>query len=175
MQFSTAKPPVDEAELKAAMPEAGIKAVAQALARAKALALSKPGDMTIVIGADQTLEHDGKLFDKPDTLSQAERQLQTLRGTTHQLHSAVACAQDGKIIWEDVSTATLTMRDFSDAELHRYLKLVGDKALTSVGAYQIEGPGLSLFDRIDGDYFTILGLPLLPLLAFLRQQGAQLP
>lgn len=157
------------------MPEAGIKALAQALARAKAQALSKPGDMTIVIGADQTLEHDGKLFDKPATLSQAESQLQSLRHATHQLHSAVACAQQGQIVWEDVSTANLTMRDFSDAELYRYLKLVGDKALTSVGAYQIEGPGLSLFDRIDGDYFTILGLPLLPLLAFLRQQGAQLP
>lgn len=173
--FDAAKPPVDEAMLKTNMADATVAQVAAALAQAKALSLSPGDDDTLVIGADQTLDLDGQLFDKPVSEQDARRQLQQLRGKTHHLHSAVACAQRGAMIWSSIASAHLTMRNFSDAELETYISQMGARLLTSVGGYQIEALGITLFEKIEGDYFTILGLPMLPLLAFLRQQGFKLP
>jgi septum formation protein len=164
---------VDEEAIKTRMlaEGRGAKAIAAALAEHKALAVShgRPG---LVIGADQTLELDGRLYDKAATLAEAKTRLQTLRGKTHQLHAAVAAAESGKVVWRDLVTAALHMRDFSDAFLDAYLAAEGDAALGSVGCYRLEGPGSQLFSTIDGDYFAILGLPLLGLLDLLRQRGA---
>jgi septum formation protein len=145
-------------------------AIAPALARAKALARSKqtPG---LVIGADQTLDLDGTLFNKAATMAEAEASLRLLRGKTHQLHSATALALSGQLVWQEVVSASLTMRDFSDQFLSRYLEQQGPAILSCVGGYQLEAHGVQLFEQIDGDYFTILGLPLSGLLAQLRQYG----
>jgi septum formation protein len=154
--------------------EAGVteaKAVAQLLARAKALSASSGHFGHMVLGADQTLALDGKRYDKPETRTEAATQLRQLRGKTHALHSALALVRDGTVLFECVDTAQLTMRDFSDRFLEDYLDMVGDTALASVGAYQLEGIGVHLFKRVEGDYFTILGLPLLPLLKFFRESG----
>lgn len=145
-------------------------AIAQALARAKALARSKqtPG---LVIGADQTLDLAGVLFNKAASLAEAEASLRLLRGKTHQLHSATALALNGQLVWQEVVSASLTMRDFSDRFLSRYLEQQGPAILFCVGGYQLESHGVQLFEQIEGDYFTILGLPLSGLLAQLRQWG----
>ena len=148
---------------------AGPREVAEALAERKALAANRPG---LVIGADQTLDLDGRLFDKAETLEEARERLQFLRGKTHKLHSAVAVARDGQIIWRETPAATLTMRDFSDAYLDAYLARHGEGLLGSVGCYRLEDDGVQLFEAIDGDYFTILGLPLMGLLDLLRREGA---
>jgi septum formation protein len=124
-----------------------------------------------VIGADQVLELDGERLTKPADMEEARRQLLRLSGRTHQLHSAIACARGGGILWQHSETAHLTMRKFSPAFVGHYLAAIGAGALNSVGAYQLEGRGIQLFDKVDGDYFGILGLPLLPLLAFLRSEG----
>ena len=146
------------------------KAMALALAQAKAVETSRVVD-GLVIGADQTLDLDGELVGKAPDLGAARERLRALRGRRHQLHSATAAARDGELLWDDVRTASLTMRAFSDEYLESYLARNGEAALSSVGCYQLEGEGVQLFDRIDGDYFTILGLPLPPLLRFLREQG----
>jgi septum formation protein len=125
----------------------------------------------LVVGADQTLSFDGKTFDKPSTHIEARQQLEILRGQSHQLISAVCCVKNGVDLWSHVDEARLAMRPFSSGFLDDYLSILGDDCLTSVGAYKIEGLGAQLFDRIDGDHFTILGLPLLPLLGFLRREG----
>jgi septum formation protein len=138
--------------------------VAQELAEAKATAI----DGAVVIGADQVLALDGELLHKTRDLEAARRQLDRLRGKTHELHAAVALAVKGRVVWSTVDTAELTMHDFSDTERDRVLALEGEAVLGSVGAYRIEGPSIRLFERVAGDYFTILGLPLLPLLAALR-------
>ncbi|MCF8475615.1 MAG: Maf family protein [Pseudolabrys sp.] len=154
--------------------EAGVrepKAVAALLARAKALSAASGHFGHVVLGADQTLALDGERFDKPANRAEAVTQLRSLRGKTHALHSALALVCDGTVLFECIDTAQLTMREFSDRFLEDYLDLVGDFATTSVGAYQLEGIGIHLFERVEGDYFTILGLPLLPLLAFLRRAG----
>jgi septum formation protein len=145
--------------------------VAAHLAREKALAiaLSEPG--RYVVGADQTLAVGKTLFSKPAGRIAAAEQLRALAGRVHELHSAVAVVRDGKVLFEDVSVARLSMRQLSDAQIAAYLDEAGERVTTSVGAYQLEGLGVHLFERIDGDHFTILGLPLLPLLAFLRHQG----
>ena len=150
---------------------AGADDLAQALAMIKAQHVSeqRPGDL--VIGADQTLEIAGERLSKPAGMADARRQLLKLAGKSHRLHCAVACCQGGAVIWQHMETATLTMRPLTPVEIGHYLAKVGQTALTSVGAYQIEGPGIQLFERIEGDYFAILGLPLLPLLTFLRAQG----
>ena len=142
--------------------------VADTLAELKAIRISRtrPG---FVIGADQTLDLNGHLYDKAEDVSAARERLKLLRGKTHKLHSAVVVARDGVPIWREVVTATLTMRDFSDAFLEAYLASEGDAALGSVGCYRLEGPGSQLFSEIDGDYFAILGLPLMGLLELLRQ------
>jgi len=150
---------------------ASVGDLAQALAMVKACHVSAqcPGDL--VIGADQTLEFDGERLTKPADMAAARRQLLQLAGKSHHLHSALACCRDGAVIWQHMESATLTMRPLSPQQVGRYLAKVGEAALTSVGAYKIEGPGIQLFDRMEGDFFAILGLPLMPLLAFLRDQG----
>jgi len=142
--------------------------IASLLAREKArfVSVQKPG--CYVVGADQTLALGSRLFSKPSGRVQAAEQLRALAGNTHELHSAVAVVHGGKILFSDVSVARMTMRALSGMEIEAYLDQAGVAVTSSVGAYQLEGLGVHLFERIEGDHFTILGLPLLPLLAFLR-------
>jgi septum formation protein len=167
---------VDETAVKAALLAEGLgpRDVADALAEAKAVKVSGrlPG---LVIGADQTLEFNGQLFDKASTIEEAREHLLSMRGHTHQLHCAMVVARDGAPIWRQVITARLKMRPFSDAYLDDYLQRNAAAALASVGCYQLEGEGAQLFEQIDGDYFAILGLALLPLFDILRRHGALLP
>src|SRR5438105_3875834 len=144
--------------------------VAAALAREKALWGSSHQPDRFVIGADQTLALGDRLFSKPAGRAQAAEQIRALAGRSHELHSAVAVACDGAILFETVTIARMTMRTLGEAELAAYLDEAGAAVTSSVGAYQLEGLGVHLFDRIEGDHFTILGLPLLPLLAFLRSE-----
>jgi septum formation protein len=162
---------LDERGLEAAAGSRLPGAIAALLAREKAAAVAKlhPGRLTL--GADQTLALEAKRFAKPADRAAARAQLQALRGQTHELHSALAFVENGKILFEYAGVARLTMRALSDAFLESYLDAVGSAATESVGAYQIEGLGAQLFERVDGDYFTILGLPLMEPLAFLRQRG----
>ncbi len=164
---------IDERAAEAPLLEAGAGAddLAQALAMVKAQHVSEQRPADLVIGADQVLEIAGERLSKPADMAAARRQLLKLAGKAHSLHSAVACCRGGAVIWQHMETATLTMRPLTPQQIGRYLAEVGETALASVGAYQIEGPGIQLFERIDGDYFAILGLPLLPLLVFLRGQG----
>ncbi|MBI1197336.1 MAG: septum formation protein Maf [Phenylobacterium sp.] len=163
---------VDEEAVKTGLlaEGAGPRDIADALAELKAIRVSRKRE-GLVIGADQTLDLDGKLYDKAPDLYTAWARLKLLRGKTHKLHSAVVVAKDGAPIWREVVTATLTMRDFSDAFLEDYLKTEDEAALGSVGCYRLEGPGAQLFSKIEGDYFAILGLPLLGLLDLLRRHG----
>jgi septum formation protein len=144
--------------------------IAALLAREKALSVSSRQLGKYVIGADQTLAQGERLFSKPAGRPQAKEQLRALAGRRHELHSAVAVARDGKILFETVAIAGMTMRRLGEAEIDAYLNQAGDAVTSSVGAYQLEGLGVHLFERIEGDHFTILGLPLLPLLAFLRSE-----
>ena len=146
--------------------------IAMALAEAKAADVSRRRGDAFVIGADQTLDRDGHRGTKSASLAEARAQLQRLAGRSHQLHSAIAVARAGSVQWRHLDSATLTMRPLTDAEIDAYLARVADSVLGSVGVYQLESEGIRLFERIEGDYFTILGLPLLPLLAYLRSQGA---
>jgi septum formation protein len=165
---------IDEAAVKRACHAKGdsADATAMALAELKAQTMAVKHAGMLVIGADQLLSCGSVWYDKPPTLKHAREQLQSLRGRTHVLHSAVCVAQDDAILWRHGEQAKLTMRQFSDTFLDEYLTGVGDRALASVGAYQLEGTGAQLFAKIEGDYFAILGLPLLPLLEFLRIQNA---
>ena len=160
----------DAAKVSLLADGAGPRAVADALAELKALAVSQVRE-GFVIGADQTLDLDGELYDKAADLAAARARLQLLRGRTHKLHSAVVVAKDGAAIWREVVSASLTMRDFSDAFLEAYLATEGPAALGSVGCYRLEGPGAQLFSKIEGDYFAILGLPLMGLMELLRRHG----
>lgn len=144
-------------------------AAATALARAKATAVAKRHAGALVIGADQILTSDGRWFEKPKDRADALTTLKALRGRTHQLITAVAVSRDGRHAWENVTAARLTMRKFSDEFAVRYLETAGPDTLASVGAYRLEAEGAQLFTVIEGDYFTILGLPLLPLLGYLRE------
>lgn len=146
-------------------------AIAAHLARAKAQHVAALRQGAYVIGADQTLALGTQQFNKPTERDQAAAQLAALAGKAHALHSAVCVARDGDVLFEKVVTARLTMRPMTDAQIAAYLDTAGERVTTSVGAYQLEGLGVHLFERIEGDHFTILGLPLLPLLAFLRGQG----
>ena len=163
---------VDEDAVKASLlaEGAGPRDVADALAELKAIRVSGK-TAGLVIGADQTLDLDGQLYDKVGGLDAARDRLKLLRGKTHKLHSAVVVARDGQAIWREVVSASLTMRDFSDPFLEAYLAVEGEAALGSVGCYRLEGPGAQLFSRIEGDYFAILGLPLVGLLDLLRRHG----
>jgi len=145
--------------------------IAEALARAKAEDVSRRHRDALVIGGDQVLALGTELLTKAKDEAAARATLMKLKGRMHELHSAVALAADGKVLWAHTGTARLKMRDFSDAFLDEYLTRAGDRIGQSVGAYELEGLGVQLFETIEGDYFTILGLPLLPLLAELRAQG----
>lgn len=156
-------------EAKAALKDPGDVAALLAVEKARAISVQKSG--RLVLGADQTLALEGRRFSKPADRAAAAEQLRALRGKTHSLHSALALVCDGKVLFEYQDAARLTLRNFSDRFLEDYLDTVGDVVTASVGAYQLEKPGIQLFERIEGDYFTILGLPLLPLLSFLRREG----
>lgn len=163
---------VDEDAVKTALLAQGngAREIADALAELKAVRVSQkaPG---LVIGSDQTLEFEGRLYDKAVDLAEARERLKAMRGRPHRLHSAVVVARDGAPIWREIVSATLTMRDFSDDFLDAYLAAEGEAALGSVGVYRLEGLGAQLFSKIEGDYFAILGLPLIGLLDLLRRHG----
>jgi len=163
---------VDEAALKHGLAgKVGPEGLAEALAAAKAEAVSglNPGDL--VIGADQVLALGDETFGKCPDIAAARAQLERLCGRTHRLLSAVALAQGGCVVWSKVDSASLTMRSFSASFLDAYVARCGERLLGTAGAYEIEGLGIQLFDRVEGDYFTIIGLPLLPLLTQLRTRG----
>jgi septum formation protein len=162
---------IDERAIEARAGKTGAGDAAALLARAKAEAVAAESPGQIVLGADQTLALGERRFSKAPDRAAAREQLRALRGSTHALHSAAAVVRDNEVLFEHVDAAHLTMRAFSDAFLDRYLEAVGDAVLASVGGYQLEGAGIQLFERVDGDHFTVLGLPLLPLLAYLRQAG----
>lgn len=171
--FEVVGPGVDEDAAKAGLLAEGVspRDIADALAEMKAVKVSakRPG---LVIGADQTLDLKGRLIDKVDTLEEARARLLELRGQVHKLHSAVVVARDGQPIWRIVETAKLSVRPFSEAWLDRYIERRGEALLWSVGCYELESEGVQLFDKVEGDYFAILGLPLVGLLDFLRLHGA---
>ena len=171
LDFSVQVSGVDEDALKNTHKGAA-EALALALAEAKAKATERAaGDGGLIIGADQILECDGVLYDKPDDMEEARHNLKIFRGQTHYLVGAVVLVEDGQTVWSHCGRVALTMRDFSDAFLDAYLATAGEQILSSVGGYQLEGLGAHLFAHIDGDYFSILGLPLLPLLNGLRVHG----
>jgi septum formation protein len=162
---------IDERAVEAC---AGLKspgAVALLLARAKACAVADKLPGRLVLGADQTLALGDRLFSKPADLAAARAQLKSLRGRTHELYSAIVLARDGAVLLEHCETARLAMRDFSDRFLESYIEAAGLTLTASVGGYQVESIGIQLFERIDGDHFTILGMPLLQLLPYLRREG----
>jgi len=175
LRFATSPARIDERALEARELGKGatILELARTLAEAKALAVAAGNPGATVIGADQLLALGTELLHKPTDLAAASGQLERLAGRTHSLIAGVALAQEGQIVWSYVDTATLTMRDVSAREREQILALEGDRILDSVGAYRLEGPSIRLFDRIEGDYFTILGLPLLPLLAALRTHAPE--
>jgi septum formation protein len=169
--FEVDIPRVDEEAAKASLRADGMKArdQADALAELKALSVSRAHN-GLVIGADQMLAVEGEILDKPKHVDEARNHLLQLRGRTHELITAVVVARDAAVIWRHIDTPRLTMRLFSDAFLDEYLAASSESVLKSVGAYQLEGLGAQLFERVEGDYFSVLGLPLLPLLGFLREQ-----
>jgi septum formation protein len=177
VRFRVAPAHIDEPALRRDLAARGTAsstpaAVAEALAAAKARAVSASlGGGPLVIGADQVLALDEELLDKPGTMAAARAQLERLRGRAHRLFSAAALAQDGRLLWSTVDRATLTMRPFSDSFLDAYLAEAGADLTGIVGSYEIEGRGVQLFERVEGDHFTIVGLPLIPLLAELRARG----
>lgn len=160
---------VDEDALKT--PGVDPVELAAELARAKALAVSRHDAEAWVLGADQTLAFDGGLVSKAPTLAAARERLVAMRGRSHQLHSGAALARNGQVVWSGVDTVEMRMRDFSDAFLDAYLAAEGEALLTCVGSYRLEGLGSQLFEAVEGDYFTVLGLPLWPVLAELRRAG----
>jgi len=165
---------IDERAVEAAVAGSGVtpQELAAILAEAKALDVSERMPGRLVIGADQTLSLGDEVLHKPADMEAARRRLLALSGRTHELNSAVVVARDGNVLWRHVAVARLTMRDLDPGFVGRHLARVGDRALSSVGAYQIEGEGIQLFETVEGDHFTIVGLPLLPLLHELRTLGA---
>jgi septum formation protein len=173
MTFEKQAPRIDERAIEESLKDAGLDGadLATILATAKAQDVSASHPDGYIIGGDQTLTLHGEQFHKPKDMEAARRHLLKLSGQTHQLNSAITLVLNGEIVWEHVGVAHMTMRELDPGFVGRHLSSVGDAALTSVGAYQLEGMGVQLFDKIDGDYFTILGLPLIPLLAQLRKFG----
>ncbi len=165
---------VDERALEAPLQDSGVSPedVALVLAEAKAVEVAPRRPGALVLGCDQTLSLGDTVFHKPADMEGARRHLLALSGKTHHLNSAAVLARDGEVLWRHVGVASLTMRRLEPAFIGRYLARVGEKALASVGAYQVEGEGIQLFEKIEGDYFTIVGLPLLAVLARLRELGA---
>ncbi len=169
--FEAVPADIDERALQKNSGLAAPGEIAGLLAREKASFVSSNNPGRYVIGADQTLALGSRLFSKPAGRTQAADQLRLLAGHAHELHSAVAVARDGKTLFCEIAVARMTMRRLDESEIEAYLDQAGQAVTTSVGAYQLEGLGVHLFERIEGDHFTILGLPLLPLLAYLRGQG----
>jgi septum formation protein len=174
LAFIVEPPGLDEATMRQAVSGEKLLSphdVAEVLARAKAEAVSDLARKAYVIGADQVLALGDMILSKPASMEDARRQLLDLRGKTHSLHTAVTVATDGETIWAETTMASLTMRKLTPELIGRYLAAAGDEVLGSVGAYQLEGLGVQLFDKVEGDYFSILGLPLIPLLDTLRREG----
>jgi septum formation protein len=170
IKFEAVPADIDERAMQQASGMTAPGDVAALLAREKSLSVSSQLSGRLVVGADQTLALGSRLFSKPAGRVQAAEQLRALAGGVHELHSAVAVARDGEIVFAALASARMTMRKLDEAEIEAYLDEAGEAATSSVGAYQLEGLGVHLFERIEGDYFTILGLPLLQLLAFLRSE-----
>jgi septum formation protein len=162
---------IDERAVESAAAPGAADQVAKLLAREKARAVAAAMPGRLVLGADQTLSLGDRRFDKPADRNAAREQLRALAGRTHELHSAIAFVRDGDVLYEHVEVARMTMRAFSDRFLDAYLNVVGAAVTASVGAYQVEGAGIHLFASLDADHSTILGLPLLPALSFLRAAG----
>lgn len=169
--FESTAAGIDERAIAQASGLSSPRDIAALLARQKSLFVSTQRPAHYVVGADQTLALGTRLFSKPASRAMAAKQLRELAGATHELHSAVAVARDGKIMFEEVMIARMTMRRLSENEIEAYLHEAGEAVTSSVGAYQLEGLGVHLFEQIQGDHFTILGMPLLPLLDFLRNEG----
>ncbi|MBS3649766.1 Maf-like protein [Pseudaminobacter sp. 19-2017] len=174
LEVVSVRPQIDERAAEAPLLDSGVapEEVAQILAEAKAIDVSQRQLGALVLGCDQTLNLGDEIFHKPADMEAARRHLLKLSGKTHHLNSGVVLARDGQVLWRTVSIATMIMRKLDPGFIGRHLARVGDRALQSVGAYQIEGEGIQLFEKIEGDYFTIVGLPLLPVLAALRELGA---
>jgi len=172
LSFDVEPAQIDERAVEAPLGDLPPDDVASILAEAKAQDVSSRNPGAIIIGSDQTLSLAGEIHHKVSSMDEARRRLLALSGRTHELNSAVVLARDGETIWRHVSIARMTMRDLEPGFVGRHLSNAGDRVLSSVGAYQFEGEGIQLFERIEGDYFTIIGLPLLPLLAQLRDLGA---
>jgi septum formation protein len=170
MTFDAIPADIDERAIQQASGLSAPGEIASLLARQKAISVSSRNPGRYVIGADQTLALGDRLFSKPSNRAQAAEQLRALAGGSHELHAAIAVARDAGVLFETVAVARMTMRQLSDAEIDAYLNEAGEAVMTSVGAYQLEGLGVHLFERIEGDHFTILGLPMLPLLTFLRTE-----
>ena len=170
INFEAVPAQIDERAVQQASHLTAPGEIAKLLAREKSLTMSARLPSRFVVGADQTLALGSRLLSKPAGRVQAAEQLRALAGGTHELHSAVAVARDGKILFDNVTSARMTMRNLGEAEINAYLDQAGEAVTSSVGAYQLESLGVHLFEHIEGDHFTILGLPLLPLLAFLRSE-----
>lgn len=173
LTFGTENADIDERAVEAPLYSSGAtpEDVAMVLAEAKALAVSEKHPDAIIIGCDQTLSLGDEIFHKPADLEEAGKNLLKLSGKTHQLNSGIVLVKNGETIWRHVAIAYMTMRPLQPEFIGRYLGRIGDNALSSVGAYQVEGEGIQLFEKIEGDYFTIIGLPLLPLLQKLREES----
>jgi septum formation protein len=174
LAFIVEPPGLDEGTMRQALSGDGslnASDIAEVLARAKAEAVSEIAAGAFVIGADQVLATGDRILGKPESMEAAREELLDLGGKVHTLHTSVALATNGEAVFAHTELSTLTMRKLTPQFIGHYLAAVGEEALTSVGAYQLEGFGIQLFDKIDGDYFSILGLPLLPLLGALRQHG----
>jgi septum formation protein len=170
INFSVVDSEFDEAQAKASMPESPARKVALELAKLKSVKISGQNPLALVIGADQVLGFKNGIFNKPVSRIEAEKQLLELRNATHTLHSAISCSINGVEVWSHCAEAHLTMRNFTPDFLLSYLSGNPENYLSSVGGYKLEETGIQLFEKVEGDYFAILGLPMLPLLDFLRQQ-----
>ena len=171
LTFESRAADIDERQIEASQDHAGPEAVASILATAKAQDVSRHFPDAFVIGSDQTMSLADRVYHKAKDRAEARQNLMSLSGRTHKLNSAVTIVKNGTVVWEHIAFAELTARDLTEAFVDRYLDRIGDKAFSSVGGYQLEGEGIHLFSAIEGDYFTILGLPMLPLLQELRQLG----
>lgn len=172
--FDVVRSRIDERAAEAPLLETGAdpEDVAAVLAEAKATDVAERSPEAFTIGADQTLSLGDRIFHKPEDMAGAREHLLALSGRTHRLNSAVVLMRGGEVLWREVFTAEMTMRRLDPGFIGRHLASVGEKALQSVGAYQYEGPGIQLFEKVEGDYFTIVGLPMIPLLDRLRAYGA---
>ena len=173
VRFTAQSADINEREVETPLIEAGLggQDVAEVLAIAKAMHISRGNADAYVIGCDQTLSFEGELLHKVKDMHEAQKRLLTLSGKKHQLNAAVALIKNGEVLWSHVEVATITFRKLDPGFIGRHLSDAGDKVLSSVGAYQIEGLGVQLFEKVEGDYFSIIGLPVLPLLAELRKLG----